>query len=173
MDLANQFQSKDMKNEDNVCDIDFGNAYVQVLDQNITVDELNNASDRLKEGKSTSDGWVPKMVTEIKDGLFPILLIIFNIVLVNSVYPNNWWISIVIALFKNKGCRSIAKFFRPVSLVKMLSKLFDFVLLDRFKKWFVPNDRQTAYQEGKGSGDHIFLMRCWIQQFILDKRNKS
>ena len=105
------------------------------------------------------------MITEIKDGLFPILLLMFNIILVNSV-----WVSVVIALFKNKGMRSIAKYFRPVSLVKMLSKLFDFVLLDRFKKWFHPNDRQTAYQEGKGSGDHIFLMRCWIQQFILDKR---
>ena len=104
-DLADQFQSKDTKDEDDLLDIDFGNNYVEVLDQNITVDELENASTRLKEGKSTSDGWVPRMITEIKDGLFPILLLMFNIILVNSVYPNNWWVSVVIALFKNKGRR--------------------------------------------------------------------
>ena len=169
-DLADQFQSKDVKDDECLIDLDFGENYVPALDQEITVDELKNASERLKEGKSTSDGWVPKMINEVRDALFPILLVLFNIILLDSVCPMNWWISIVIALFKNKGFRSIAKFFRPVSLVKMLSKLFDFVLLNRFKMWFIPNDRQTAYQEGKGSGDHIFLMRCWIEQFNLDKR---
>ena len=29
---------------------------------------------------------------------------------------------------------------------------------------------QTAYQEGKSCSDHIFFMRCLIQQFNLDKR---
>ena len=47
-DLADQFQSKDTEDEDDLLDIDFGNNYVEVLDQNITVDELENASTRLK-----------------------------------------------------------------------------------------------------------------------------
>ena len=169
-ELADQFQSKDGEEDECLMDLDFGENYVSVLDREITVDELKNASDHLKEGKSTSDGWAPQMVTEIKDTLFPLLLLIFNIILQNSIYPSAWWISVVIALFKNKGSRWIAKYFRPVSLVQMLFKLFDFTLLGRFNMRFIPDDRQTAYQTGKSSGDHIFLMRCWIEQFNLEKR---
>ena len=33
------------------------------------------------------------------------------------------------------------------------------MLLNRFMKWFQPNDSQTAYQKGKSCSDHIFLIR--------------
>ena len=45
----------------------------------------------------------------------------------------------------------------------LLAKLFDFILLERFKKWFVPADEQTAYQEERGSADHVFLLCCMNQ----------
>ena len=102
--------------------------------------------------------------------IYSILFNLFNLILTCRIFPAKWWYSIVIPLFKNKGSRIIAKFFRPVSLVEMLAKLFDFTLLKRFKKWFVPHDMQTAYQNGKSSADHIFFMRCVIEVFNLDKR---
>ena len=64
----------------------------------------------------------------------------------------------------------MSKNFRPVSLVLMLAKLFDVVLLNRFMNWFKPHDMQTAYQEGKSCSDHIFLMRCVIQRFNISGR---
>ena len=64
----------------------------------------------------------------------------------------------------------IPKNYRPVSLVLMLAKLFDFTLLGRFKRWFTPHDLQTAYQEGKSSSDHIFFLRCIIQHLIKKKQ---
>ena len=161
-DLAEQFMSKDSGVDENLLELDFGENLVPVLDQEITVEEIDDASKYLKKGKSTADGWVPEMITEIKTTLFPILFIIFNIILRHGIVPLMWLLSIVIALFK-KGLHSIAKNFRPVSLVLMLLKLFDFILLDRFKKWFKPNDMQTAYQDGKCCGDHIFFMRCIVQ----------
>ena len=170
-DLAKQFQSKDAGCDEDLCTLQFGDNYVSVLDDEISVEEIDTAATgRLKEGKSTSDGWVPKMVTEINDILYPILFIIFNTILRCSMFPLKWWFSVVVALFKNKGLRSIAKFFRPVSLVVMLSKLLDFILLRRFKEWYIPHDMNTAYQEGKSCSDHIFLMRCVVQQFLKDKR---
>ena len=169
--LAEQFQSKDNPfDTESLSDMDFGNNKVPLLDGVITTEELEAASKRLKEGKSTADGWVPRMITEIGGVLYPILLILFNIILSCSVIPVKWLYSIVIALFKNKGTRRFAKFFRPVSLVEMLSKLFDFVLLGRFQKWFTPHDMQTAYQTGKGPGDHIFFMRCLIELFNKTNR---
>ena len=168
-DLALQFKSKDASDEENLLSLDFGTNSVPVLDDEITMIELETASKRIKEGKSTSDGWVPKMISKVSDVLLPILLIIFNSILQQSIFPSQWLYCIVVALFKNKGSRLLSKYFRPVSLVQMLLKLFDFILLGRFKKWFKPHDMQTAYQNGKSSGDHIFLLRCVIQQFNLHK----
>ena len=163
-DLATQFKSKDSGADDNLLDIDFGDNVVPALDEEISIEEISDASKLLKKGKSTADGWVPEMLNEIKESLFPLLFIIFNIILKHGMVPFTWLFCIVTALFK-KGLRSIAKNFRPVSLVLMLLKHFDFILLNRFKKWFKPNDMQTAYQNGKCCGDHIFFVRCIIQYF--------
>jgi hypothetical protein len=168
-DLAKQFMSKDGACKENLLDMDFGTNTVEVLDSKITTDEIENAGKKLKEGKSTADGWTPRMITEISATLYPILMILFNIILQCSLFPDKWWFCVVVALFK-KGSRLIPKNYRPVSLVLMLAKLFDFTLLDRFKKWFTPHDLQTAYQEGKSSGDHIFFLRCIIQYLIKMKR---
>ena len=55
-----------------------------------------------------------------------------------------------------------AKNYRPVALVYLLYKWFDFILLSRFKAWFSPADEQTAYQGGRSCADHIFLLKCLI-----------
>ena len=46
--------------------------------------------------------------------------------------------------------------------MKLLAKMFDFILLERFRKWFKPHDCQSAYQSGKGGADHVFLIRALI-----------
>ena len=167
--LAEQFKSKDTIDDENVLSVDFGSNNVPLLDSDVSLDEINSASKRLKEGKSTADGWVPRMITEVSDTLFPTLLLIFNIILRCSIFPKKWWHNVVVPIFK-KGLRWVPKNYRPVSLVEMLSKLFDFVMLERFKKWFIPHDMQTAYQILKSCCDHIFFIRCVIQHFKKTKR---
>ena len=66
-------------------------------------------------------------------------------------------------IFKNKGSPAESKNYRGISLVQLLAKLFDFILLNRFKKWFIPADGQTAYQPKLGCADHVFMLRCMTQ----------
>ena len=66
-----------------------------------------------------------------------------------------WVLTLINAIIKNKGSEEDAKYYRPVSLVQMLSKRFDFVLLNRFMAWFKPADEQSAYQSGKSCADNI------------------
>ena len=70
----------------------------------------------------------------------------------------------VAEIFKKKGSRNDATKYRPISLVQLLAKLFDSILLARFKKWFMPANQQTAYQKNRSSADHVFLLRCLIQR---------
>ena len=80
----------------------------------------------------------------------------------HQIFPVELVLTLIKSLFKNKGSREEAKFYRPVSLVYMLSKLLDFILLRRFKEWFRPADEQSAYQAGRSCADNIFLLRCLI-----------
>ena len=135
--------------------------YVDILDHPISMKEMHDSSKLLKE-KSTCDGWCPQMVSTIPSSLYPVLLVLFNTILSCALFPTTWCINVVAALFKNKGCPSISKYYRPVTLVHLLYKWFDFILLGRFKSWFKPACEQTAYQLLKSCADHIFLMRALI-----------
>ena len=55
-------------------------------------------------------------------------------------------------------------------MVQLLSKLFDFVLLKRFLRWFTPADEQTAYTNGKSCSDHVFFMRRMSKYAIKFKQ---
>ena len=82
----------------------------------------------------------------------------------SHTYPTKWRTTLVNEIFKNKGETNHSINYRPISLVALLSKLFDFILANRFTKWFTPSDSQTAYQAMKSTADHVFLLRCLIQQ---------
>ena len=110
------------------------NTNCPILDKPISAAEVTAAEKRLKEGKSSSDGWTPGMINSVSGLLFPLLVMIFNTILQLSYYPEAWRSTVVNALFKNKGLTWLPKYFRPISLVKLLAKMFDFVLLERFKK---------------------------------------
>ena len=83
---------------------------------------------KLLKEKSTCDGWCPQMVSTIPTSLYPVLLVLFNCILSYVLFPTKWCINVVAALFKNKGSPSIAKYYRPVTLVHLLYKWFDFIL---------------------------------------------
>ena len=137
------------------------------LDEPISVGEVHKAEKRLKEGKSTSDGWTTGMLKSVSALLYPLLVMIFNMILQFKHYPNNWRNTIVNTLFKNKGVTWLPKYFRPISLVQLIAKMFDFILLERFRKWFQPHDCQSAYQCGKCCAGHVFLLRALICYCML------
>ena len=162
--LAAQFKSKDQAQDNSTLLSEVtGSNYVSVLDDEITLDEITEARDKIKEGKTTGDGWVKGMITNIPASLLIMIQIIFNTILSSNIYPRIWRRTIVTEIFKNKGSEEHEKNYRPVTLVQLLSKMLDFIFVERFKSWFKPSDEQSAYQSKKSSSDHVFLIRCIIQ----------
>ena len=163
--LAEQFMSKScLADGDEKLDhfIAKTGVYVHELDKPIDHNEISDALKKLKTSKSTFDGWVPQMLTSILGLILPILGFIFNVMFMQGIFSKKWIITLINAVFKNKGERSDPKKYRPISLVQLLSKLFDFILLKRFKEWFKPSDEQSAYQSGRSCADNIFILRCLI-----------
>ena len=163
-DLRNHFMSKGESTEDSTLLSDVkGGSFVPELDGEITLDEIDTATNRLKE-KSSGDGWTRKMLLNLPVCLLYALQIIYNAILSTHTYPTRWRTTIVNEIFKNKGDSEHAKNYRGISLVVLLSKVFDTILCTRFTKWFKPDDGQTAYQNGRAGCDHVFLLRCLVQQ---------
>ena len=163
-DLKNHFKQKGKSNEESTLLHEVtGNVCVPDLDDNITLGDVYGAYTRLKPGRATGDAWVKNMIPSFHVFFMTFLMTIMNTIFVNHLYPTQCRQTIINALYKFKDKRDNALNFRPISLVQLLSKLFDFILLKRFTKWFKPHDAQTAYQEGRSSADHVFFMRCMIQ----------
>ena len=162
-DLKNQFLSKSETSDDStlLSEVD-QSQYVSVLDDDIQIEEIKKAHSVLKEDKSTADGWAKRMVTSVPLCVMLVFQIIYSSILKYHVYPSLWRTTIVNAIFKNKGTRRLAEFYRGISIVYLMAKIFDIILLNRFKQWFKPSDLQTAYQEEKSTADHVFLERCLI-----------
>ena len=60
-----------------------------------------------------------------------ILAELFNKYLKESCFPDCWKVSLVVPVFKNVGERSTAKNYRPVSLLSVVSKVFEKLVNNR------------------------------------------
>ena len=163
-DLASRFAEKGQAGRDStiLCEVN-STSYIPSLDDDINTDEITAAQKRLKEDKATADGWVKKMVTNLPMKLLLVLQVIYNTILKHHLFPTSWRTTVVNEIFKLKGSSEESRNYRAISLVHLLAKLFDFILLSRFTRWFTPADEQTAYQANRSSADHVFLLRCITQ----------
>ena len=60
-----------------------------------------------------------------------ILAELFNKCQKQSCFPDCWMVSLVVPTFKNAGERSAGKIFRPVSLLSVISKVFEKLVNNR------------------------------------------
>ena len=89
--------------------------------------------------KASGPDCIPVLVLKnCEPELSYILAKLFNKCLKESCFPNCWKVSLVIPLSKNVGERSTAKNYRPVSLLSVVSKVFEklvnFRIVDHLEK---------------------------------------
>ena len=75
--------------------------------------------------KASGPDCIPVTVLKKRDPeLSYILVELFNKCLKESCFPDCWKFSSVVSVFKNVGERSVAKNYRPVSVLSVVSKVF-------------------------------------------------
>ena len=86
----------------------------------------------LDSSKASGPDCIPVVVLKnCEPELSYILAKLFNNCLKESCFPDCWKVSSVVPLFKNVGERSTAKNYRPVSLLSMVSKVFEKLVNNR------------------------------------------
>ena len=82
--------------------------------------------------KACGPDWIPVVVLKNCEPEFSYILAeLFNKCLKESCFPDCWKVSAVVPVFKNFGERSTAKNYRPVSLLSVVSKIFEKLVNNR------------------------------------------
>ena len=77
-----------------------------------------------------------------------ILAELFNKCLKESCFPDCWKVSSVVPVFKNVGERSTAKNYHPVSLLPVVSKVFEKLVNIRIVDHLEQSGRFSGFQHG-------------------------
>lgn len=123
-----------------------------------TLDEMISACKNVKRKQSKD---INDMSSHILD-LFPPVLISLLLLLLNEcisagVYPDVLKLVKVQPIYKGKGEMHVTKCYRPISLIPVVSKVFERLLSARLMKHFTSNNllngQQYAYQPGRSTSD--------------------
>ena len=98
----------------------------------ITPKMVKKAITNLDSSKASGPDCIPVVVLKnCEPELSYILAKLFNNCLKESCFPDCWKVSSVVPVFKNVGERSTAKNYRPVSLLSVVSKVFEKLVNNR------------------------------------------
>ena len=102
-----------------------------------------------------------------------ILTKLFNMHLKESCFPDCWKVSSVVPVFKNVGERSTAKNYRPVSLLCMVSKVFEKLLNNRIVDHLENCGLFSDFQYGFRSSRSIADLQTVVSDRIAGAFNRS
>ena len=91
-----------------------------------------------------------------------ILVELFNKCLQESCFPDCWKVSLVVPVFKNVGERSTAKNYRPVSLLSVVSKVFEKLvnnrIVDHLEKCGLFPDFQYGFRSSRSTANLLTVV---------------
>ena len=87
------------------------------------------------------------------------------------MFPSSWKSALVTALYKNKGSRNAPANYRPISLLKSISKLCERILFDVLYTHVTP--ALTQAQSGFGRGDSTQYEVTRLVQYIITHRHNK
>ena len=102
---------------------------------------------------SGSDGISSQMLILCDDSIGMPLKIIFENILLTSLYPEKWKLANVIPIFKN-GDKQSTKNSRPISLLPICGKTFEKIIVNNLYPYLNANSLITKNQSGFWSGDY-------------------
>jgi exonuclease III len=143
-----------------------------LLNEDITLEEVNNAIAKLKRGKAVSEDCIAnEFLIYATDHLRAAIHKLFNECLKHGTYP--WNTSLITPLHK-KGDRYNPDNYRAIAVGSNMGKLFAGVLLQRLIRYRAiccpdpPN--QLGFCKGAQTADHIFTLTTSVRKYLSAKK---
>ena len=117
----------------------------------------------LDSSKASGPDCVPVVVLKnCEPELSYILAKLFNMCLRESCFPDCWKVSSVVPVFKNVGERSTAKDYHPVSLLSVVSKVFEKLVNNRIvnhvENCGLFSDFQYGFRSSRSTADLLAVV---------------
>ena len=129
----------------------------------ITPKMVKKVITNLDLSKASGPDCIPVVVLKnCEPELSYILVKLFNNCLKESCFPDCWKVSLVVPVFKNVGERSTAKNYRPVSLLSVVSKVFEKLvsnrIIDHLEKCGLFSDFQYGFRSSRSTPDLLTVV---------------
>ena len=113
--------------------------------------------------KASGPDCIPVVVPKNCDPeLSYILAELFNKCLKESCFPDCWKVSPVVPVFKNVGERSTAKNYHPLSILSVVSKVFEKLvnnrIVDQLEKCGLFSDFQYGFRSSRSTADLLTVV---------------
>ena len=129
----------------------------------ITPKMVEKVTKNLDSSKASGPDCVPVVVLKNCElELSYTLVELLNMCLEESCFPDCWNVSSVVPVFKNVGQRSTAKKYRPVSLLSVVSKVFEKLvnnrIVDQLEKCDLFSDFQYFFMSSRSIADLLTVV---------------
>ena len=143
----------------------------KLLNISVTPKMVRKVVMNLDLSKASGPDCIPVVVLKYCElELSYILAELFNKCLKESCFPDCWKVSSVVPVFKNAGERSTAKNHRPVSLLFVVSKVFEKLvnhrIVDHLEKCGVFSDFQCGFRSSRSTADLLTVVSDRIARAV-------
>ena len=143
----------------------------KICDLKVTAGQISKLIKELDSTKATGPDSIPVVVLKhISPELSPILAKLFNRCLNERCFPTSWKTSAVCPVYKNAGDKSAPSQYRPISLLSIISKLFECVINERVLDHLVKNnllsDVQYGFRSSRSTADVLTVITHRISEAI-------
>ena len=145
-----------------------------LLNSNITFEEVERMTKKLKSGKATGLDMInAELLKNLNNKFLHVFVSLFNKLLQNGHFPEEWAIGIIVLIFKG-GEKDNLDNYRGITLLSIFGKLFIGILLQRLNNvvsdYEILCENQLAYRKGYQTSDHIFTLRAVIENTFQNKK---
>ncbi len=129
--------------------------------------EITCALKKLKKGKSPGTDGIPiDLFIDCEKTLNPLLLELFNYLLLNEEYPSDWALGLVNPV--HKGGPDLVENFRKISILPAISKILETIMNTRLefvdKAFNLEDPYNGGFKKNSRTADNIFILNGLIDQ---------
>ena len=139
-----------------------------------TADECNKVISNLKTSNAGSNNMSVPILKNVKHILASPIAYLINDSFQSGIFPDSLKIACITPIFKQGDC-SLLSNYRPISVLPILSKIFEKCIANRLTKWMskhaIISPKQFGFQKGKSTIDALSSLTDYIYNSINSKHH--
>ena len=136
------------------------------VSKNMKVSQKNSSCRKMSH---KADGYLDYfMIHDLKI----LLTKLFQLIILSGCVPNGFKHSYIVPIPKVKDTRTKAltcNDFRGIAISPIISKVFEYCVIDRFKEFFGSADNQFGFRKGSSCSHAVYSTRCIVDSIINKK----